>query len=68
METRDQALERIHRLIGHYPAGLVVEEYIGGRELSVPFLESFPGNYWILLNTPLISVKSEGNTIFTIMT
>jgi D-alanine--D-alanine ligase len=43
VETRDQALERIHRLIGHYPAGLVVEEYIGGRELSVPFLESFPG-------------------------
>jgi D-alanine--D-alanine ligase len=43
VETREQALERIHRLIGHYPAGLVVEEYIGGRELSVPFLESFPG-------------------------
>jgi D-alanine--D-alanine ligase len=43
VETRDQALERINRLLGHYPAGLVVEEYIGGRELSVPFLESFPG-------------------------
>jgi len=43
VETRDQTLERINRLLGHYPAGLVVEEYIGGRELSVPFLESFPG-------------------------
>lgn len=43
VETREQALERINRLLDHYPAGLVVEEYIGGRELSVPFLESFPG-------------------------
>ena len=43
VETREQALDLINRLLGHYPAGLVVEEYIGGRELSVPFLESFPG-------------------------
>ncbi|MBU0674363.1 MAG: P1 family peptidase [Proteobacteria bacterium] len=43
VETKEQALDRINRLLGHYPAGLVVEEYIGGRELSVPFLESFPG-------------------------
>ena len=43
VETRDQALDRINRLLSHYPAGLVVEEYIGGRELSVPFLESYPG-------------------------
>src|SRR5665648_1052955 len=43
VETRDQALERINRLLSHYPSGLVVEEYIQGRELSVPFLESFPG-------------------------
>ncbi len=43
VESRKQALEQINRLLGHYPAGLVVEEYIGGRELSVPFLESYPG-------------------------
>ncbi|MGQ7871368.1 P1 family peptidase [Sunxiuqinia sp. sy24] len=43
VETRELALDRIGRLLGHYPAGLVVEEYIGGRELSIPFLESFPG-------------------------
>ncbi len=43
VESRTQALDRINRLLGSYPAGLVVEEYISGRELSVPFLESFPG-------------------------
>ncbi|MCF8362676.1 MAG: P1 family peptidase [Prolixibacteraceae bacterium] len=43
VETREQALSRIDNLLNHYPAGLVVEEYIDGRELSVPFLESFPG-------------------------
>ncbi|MDA3958931.1 P1 family peptidase [Oceanispirochaeta sp.] len=43
VESHDQAQERIHGLLAHYPSGLVVEEFIGGRELSVPFLESFPG-------------------------
>ena len=43
VETRDLAEQRINRLLGQYPAGLVVEEFIGGRELSIPFLESFPG-------------------------
>ncbi len=43
VESQAQALDLINRLLGNYPAGLVVEEYIGGRELSVPFLESFPG-------------------------
>jgi D-alanine--D-alanine ligase len=42
VESHDQARERINKLLGHYPAGLVVEEFIGGRELSIPFLESFP--------------------------
>lgn len=43
VENREQALARIGQLLGHYPEGLVVEEFIEGRELSVPFLESFPG-------------------------
>ncbi len=43
VETRKEAIERINRLLDHYPAGLVVEEFIAGRELSVPFLESYPG-------------------------
>lgn len=43
VETPDKARERVDKLLRHYPAGLVVEEFIGGRELSVPFIESFPG-------------------------
>ncbi|MDA3924529.1 MAG: P1 family peptidase [Kiritimatiellae bacterium] len=43
VESHDQAQARINKLLRHYPSGLVVEEFIGGRELSVPFLESFPG-------------------------
>jgi D-alanine--D-alanine ligase len=43
VETRDLAMTRINHLLDYYPAGLVVEEYIGGRELSIPFLESYPG-------------------------
>ncbi|MEJ2054462.1 MAG: P1 family peptidase [Calditrichaceae bacterium] len=43
VETPEQASMRIERLLNEYPAGLVVEEFINGSELSVPFLESFPG-------------------------
>ncbi len=43
VESHDQAQKRINQLLGHYPAGLVVEEFIEGRELSIPFIESFPG-------------------------
>ena len=45
VETREQALEKINRLLDLYPAGLVVEEFIEGRELSVPFIEKFPGKF-----------------------
>lgn len=40
------AAERIIRdLLRSYPAGLVVESFIVGRELSVPFIESYPGRF-----------------------
>ncbi|MDX1582681.1 MAG: P1 family peptidase, partial [Thermoanaerobaculia bacterium] len=39
----EAARERVGALLGKYPAGLVVEEFIPGKELSVPLLESFPG-------------------------
>ena len=35
--------ERIGSMLEQYPAGLVVEEFIHGKELSVPILESFQG-------------------------
>lgn len=43
VETPEEAQQRIEKLLDRYPAGLIVEEFIVGRELSVPFLESFPG-------------------------
>jgi len=43
VEDRATCLERVDRLLETYPAGLVVEEFIPGRELSVPILESYPG-------------------------
>lgn len=33
----------LKRLLKSYPLGIVAEEFISGRELSVPFLESYPG-------------------------
>lgn len=43
VEDRDACERRIAQLLGRYPAGLVVEEFIVGRELSVPILEGLPG-------------------------
>ncbi|MCG6963041.1 MAG: P1 family peptidase [Acidobacteria bacterium] len=43
VETREHCETRVEQLLGRYPAGLVVEEFIAGRELSVPILDAFPG-------------------------
>ena len=43
VESRKEADQRIAELLGQYPEGLVVEEFITGRELSVPFIEGYPG-------------------------
>lgn len=43
VETPEMCEARIDALLPSYPAGLVVEEFIAGRELSIPFLESYPG-------------------------
>lgn len=43
VESPETARERIDSMLDRYPAGLVVEEFIPGKELSVPLLESYPG-------------------------
>lgn len=43
VERREDCETRINQLLSRYPAGLVVEEFIVGRELSVPVLEALPG-------------------------
>jgi len=43
VESPELCRRRIDELLEQYPAGLVVEEFIAGRELSVPILEAYPG-------------------------
>ena len=43
VESPEVCEERVDELLRQYPAGLVVEEFIAGRELSVPILEAYPG-------------------------
>jgi len=60
VETREQALKRIDQLLAHYPAGLIVEEFIAGRELSVPFIESYPGKLLDIVEHTFDMKKSGG--------
>jgi len=43
VETPEAFATLAERMLARYPAGLVVEEFIPGREVSVPLLESYPG-------------------------
>jgi D-alanine--D-alanine ligase len=43
VESPEVCERRVDELLGQYRAGLVVEEFIAGRELSVPILEAYPG-------------------------
>ena len=43
VNSREEATERIEEMIDRFPAGIDVEEFIAGRELTVPMLEEFPG-------------------------
>ncbi len=45
VETPAEAEALIKRLLPQYPSGLMVESFIAGRELSVPFIESYPGRF-----------------------
>ncbi len=40
VETSGQFCERAGQLLAQYPAGLLAEEYITGRDIVVPFLEA----------------------------
>jgi D-alanine--D-alanine ligase len=60
VETPGQARKRIDELLKHYPAGLVVEEFITGRELSVPLIEGFPGKVLDIVEHTFDLQKSGG--------
>lgn len=42
-ESPEDAEEYARKLLDEYPAGLNVEQFVGGREFSVPMLELYPG-------------------------
>ncbi|MEZ4451113.1 MAG: hypothetical protein R3B09_16665 [Nannocystaceae bacterium] len=42
VETREELVTRVASLLQRYPSGLLIEEFIRGRDLTVPFLEKAP--------------------------
>jgi D-alanine--D-alanine ligase len=42
VENPAECKARVAKLLEQYPAGVVVEEFISGREINVPILEAFP--------------------------
>lgn len=60
VETPEQASKLIQKLLADYPSGLVLEEFINGKELSVPFLESFPGKLLDIVEHTFDLNKSGG--------
>ncbi len=45
IEDRGKAQERIDRLLTDFPEGINVEQFIAGREFTVPLLEVFPSRF-----------------------
>ncbi|MFP2963731.1 ATP-grasp domain-containing protein [Myxococcus sp. 1LA] len=44
-ETLDEVRAKVASALEKYPSGVLVEEYISGRDLAVPFLESVDNDY-----------------------
>ncbi|MDO3380182.1 P1 family peptidase [Geoalkalibacter halelectricus] len=60
-DTQEQAARTIEKLLRVYPQGVCVEEFIRGRELTVPMLESWPGR---LLGIVEHSFPGAGHNIY----
>ncbi|MFO7841443.1 MAG: ATP-grasp domain-containing protein [Fidelibacterota bacterium] len=43
VEDREEAQQRVRELLEKYSSGVLVEQFISGRELTVPFLDDYPG-------------------------
>ncbi len=42
-ENKEQYKEKIGRMLKRFPSGMLAEQYIDGKEISVPVLEAAPG-------------------------
>ncbi len=61
VESADEAREVIRKLLAEYPHGVDVEEFIPGRELTVPMLEEYPGH---VLEIVEYSIEGDSHNIF----
>lgn len=43
VNNEDDCKKILYEILEKYPSGVIVEEYITGRELTVPILEEYPG-------------------------
>ena len=60
VENAEQARNCIRHLLQKYPLGVIVEEFIVGKELSVPFLESYPRKLLRIVEHTFDLSKVEG--------
>lgn len=44
-ENREEAEDTVNRLLEEFPQGLIIEQFVRGREFTVPMLEGFPGRF-----------------------
>lgn len=61
VENLDHAQQRINDRLKSYPSGLVVEEFINGRELCVPYLEGLPERFLDIVEHIFDLQKTGGN-------
>ncbi|WP_233576731.1 D-alanine--D-alanine ligase family protein [Citreicoccus inhibens] len=58
-ETLEAVREKVARALEKYPAGVLVEEYISGRDLTVPFLAAVDNDYDGVLSPVEYVIDSE---------
>lgn len=59
VESYDDARELLDKMLEEYPKGVEVSQYIPGRELTVPFLEAWPGQLLEIVEHDFSALDSE---------
>ncbi len=59
VEDREEARRRIKELLAEYPEGVSVEQFIPGRELTVPFLDEWPGKLLEIVEHEFAETEGE---------
>ncbi len=59
-ESEEEAKTYISGLLKDFPGGLLVEEFIPGRELCVPFIEDFPGKILSIVEYAFENMEQAG--------